>query len=74
MWGIFFAGSPVRSFEEAQRSDVALFRRFYHGCLERGIFFAPSAFEAGFLSTAHTDADIDATIARAGEALEAALG
>jgi glutamate-1-semialdehyde 2,1-aminomutase len=74
MWGIFFAPGPVRSFAEAQRSDVELFRRFFHAALERGVFFAPSAFEAGFLSTAHGDADIEETIQRAREALRAALG
>jgi len=74
MWGIFFTGENVRTFTDAQQSDVPLFRRFFHGCLERGVFFAPSAFEAGFLSTAHTDADIDTTIAVARDALRAALG
>ena len=73
MWGVFFAEGEVRCFADAKRSDVDLFRRYYHGCLQRGIFFAPSALEAGFLSTAHTDADIDATIALAGEALRDAL-
>ena len=74
MWGIFFTPGPVRNFSEAQRSDVPFFRRFYHGCLDRGIFFAPSAFEAGFLSTAHTESDVDETVARASEALQDALG
>jgi glutamate-1-semialdehyde 2,1-aminomutase len=73
MWGIFFAEQPVTCFTEAQRSDVELFRRFFRGCLDRGVFFAPSAFEAGFTSTAHQDADIEETIGRAGEALRAAL-
>ena len=73
MWGLFFTGEPVRSFADAQRSDVDLFRRFHRGCLDRGVFFAPSAFEAGFLSTAHTEADIDATIERARESLADAL-
>jgi glutamate-1-semialdehyde 2,1-aminomutase len=72
MWGIFFTEGPVENFADAQRSDVALFRRFYAGCLQRGIFFAPSAFEAGFLSTAHTDADGDLTLDRAREALREA--
>lgn len=74
MWGVFLGTGAVRCFADAQGSDVELFQRFYHGCLERGVFFAPSAFEAGFLSTAHTDADIDLTIDRAGDALRAALG
>ncbi|HEV2147567.1 MAG TPA: glutamate-1-semialdehyde 2,1-aminomutase [Longimicrobiaceae bacterium] len=73
MWGTFFTEGPVRDFTDAKRSDVALFRRFFHACLERGVFFAPSAFEAGFLSTAHTDTDVEETIGRAREALRAAL-
>lgn len=74
MWGVFLAEGPVRSFEDAKRSDVELFRRFFHAALDRGVFFAPSAFEAGFLSTAHGDDDIEETLHRAREALRAALG
>jgi len=73
MWGIFFTDTPVRNFAEAQRSDVELFRRFFHGLLARGVFFAPSPFEAGFLSTAHENSDIDETIYRAREALHEAI-
>jgi glutamate-1-semialdehyde 2,1-aminomutase len=73
MWGVFFAEAAVRNFADAQRSDVALFRRFHRGCLERGVFFAPSAFEAGFVSTAHDDDDIETTISAAGEALQEAM-
>ena len=73
MWGTFFTEGPVRDFADAKRSDVALFRRYFHECLERGVFFAPSAFEAGFLSTAHTESDVEETIGRAREALRAAL-
>jgi glutamate-1-semialdehyde 2,1-aminomutase len=73
MWGIFFVEGPVRTYSDARRSDVDLFRRYYHGCLRRGVFFAPSAFEAGFLSTEHREIDIDATIERAREALRESL-
>jgi glutamate-1-semialdehyde 2,1-aminomutase len=73
MWGVFLAAGPVRSFEDARGSDVALFQRFYHGALRRGVFFAPSAFEAGFMSTAHTDEDVDQTIQRARDSLREAL-
>ncbi len=73
MWGIFFTAGPVRSFADAKRADTALFARFFHGCLERGVFIAPSAFEAGFLSTAHRDVDVDYTIEQARDALRAAL-
>ncbi|HEU0055483.1 MAG TPA: glutamate-1-semialdehyde 2,1-aminomutase [Longimicrobium sp.] len=73
MWGVFLASGPVLDFEGAKRADVALFNRWFHAALERGVFFAPSAFEAGFLSTAHTEADVDETIHRARDALRAAL-
>jgi glutamate-1-semialdehyde 2,1-aminomutase len=73
MWGVFLAAGPVRSFDDAKRSDVDTFRRFYHGLLRRGVFFAPSAFEAGFTSTAHTEQDVEETLHRAREALRDAL-
>ncbi len=73
MWGIFFAEGPVRSFGDAKLADVDLFRRFFHAALDRGVFFAPSAFEAGFLSTAHKESDVEETISRSREALRAAL-
>jgi glutamate-1-semialdehyde 2,1-aminomutase len=73
MWGLFFAGEPVTNFSAASGSDVDMFRRFFRGALERGIFFAPSAFEAGFTSTAHTDDDIDQTVDLAREALRQAI-
>jgi glutamate-1-semialdehyde 2,1-aminomutase len=74
MWGMFFAAGPVRSFDDAKTADVALFNRFFHAMLERGVFLAPSQFEAGFTSTAHSDQDVEETIARGREALRAALG
>jgi len=70
MWGMYFAPGPVRNFAEAKASDTALFARWHRAALGRGVFLAPSAFEAGFVSSAHTDADIDFTIAQ----LDAALG
>ena len=73
MWGVFFREGPVRNFAEAGEADLALFRRFFHEMLRRGVFLAPSPFEAGFLSTAHREQDIDETIERAGDALRAAL-
>jgi glutamate-1-semialdehyde 2,1-aminomutase len=74
MWGLFFAAGPVRNFDDAKRSDVPLFNRFFHEMLRRGVFLAPSQFEAGFTSTAHSDADVEETVGRAREALRAALG
>ena len=65
MWGFFFRSEPVRSFADAKSSRIDLFQRFFHAALERGVYLAPSAFEAGFLSSAHTDEDIEATLAAA---------
>ncbi|MHB1951502.1 MAG: glutamate-1-semialdehyde 2,1-aminomutase [Acidiferrobacteraceae bacterium] len=63
MFGMFFTSHvPVRRFEEVRSCDTERFRRFFHGMLKQGFYFAPSAFEAGFMSGAHTEADIDATI------------
>ena len=70
MWGFFFAEGPVRSFGDAQRADVELFRRFFHEALRRGVYLAPSAFEAGFMSAAHSDRDVDEALDR----MDAALG
>jgi len=66
MFGLFFTDAPaVTTFEHATACDVERFRRFFHGMLAEGIYLAPSAFEAGFVSAAHTDELIDATIAAA---------
>ena len=53
MFSIFFTDSPVRDYASALKGDAKLFARFFHGCLDRGVYLAPSAYEAGFLSTAH---------------------
>ena len=71
MWGAYFTGGPVRNFAEAKRADAGLFARWHRAALERGVYLAPSAFEAGFVSSAHTDADIDFTIAQLDAALAA---
>ena len=66
MFGFFFTSAGrVNSYAEATACDVERFKRFFHGMLAEGVYLAPSAFEAGFISAAHTDADIDATIAAA---------
>jgi glutamate-1-semialdehyde 2,1-aminomutase len=70
MWGIYFAPSPVRNYADAKGADTALFARWHKAALARGIFLAPSAFEAAFVSSAHTDADIDLTIAELDAALD----
>jgi glutamate-1-semialdehyde 2,1-aminomutase len=69
MFGFFFRAEPVRSFADARTSDVALFRRFFHAALSRGVYFAPSPFEAGFVSAAHGDTEIDATLERVERAM-----
>jgi glutamate-1-semialdehyde 2,1-aminomutase len=66
MFGFFFTGEPnVDRYGKVMACDVERFKRFFHGMLAEGIYLAPSAFEAGFMSAAHTSADIDATIAAA---------
>src|SRR2546427_9860904 len=70
MWGLYFTAGPVRNYADARKADTALFARWHTAARARGVFLAPSAFEAGFVSAAHTDSDIDFTIAQ----LDAALG
>ncbi|MGD2151851.1 MAG: glutamate-1-semialdehyde 2,1-aminomutase [Gemmatimonadales bacterium] len=74
MWGVFFCDGPVRSFDDALKVDRDFFSAYYRECLAGGVFFAPSPFEAGFISTAHSDADIDQTLAVVERALAAAAG
>jgi glutamate-1-semialdehyde 2,1-aminomutase len=70
MFGFFFTEAErVRSFEDVQGCDVDRFRRFFHAMLARGVYLAPSAFEAGFLSVTHDEAVIDALL----EAMDDAL-
>ncbi|HSF60725.1 MAG TPA: glutamate-1-semialdehyde 2,1-aminomutase [Gaiellaceae bacterium] len=71
MFGFFFTASPVRSWEDAKRADTDRFAAFHRAMLERGVYLPPSQFEAWFLSSAHGDAEIDATIAAAREAFAA---
>ncbi|HKJ70136.1 MAG TPA: glutamate-1-semialdehyde 2,1-aminomutase, partial [Gammaproteobacteria bacterium] len=69
MFGIFFSDRPVRTFQDVADADANRFAQFFHGMLEQGIYLAPSPFEAGFVSRAHSDADIDATLEAAREVL-----
>lgn len=62
MFGFFLCDGPVRNFEEAKAADAARFGKLHRSMLERGVYLAPSAFEAGFTSLAHSDADVDATL------------
>ena len=68
---VFFTLRPVRDYADAKRSDTKRYAQFFREMLARGIFLAPSQFEAAFLSAAHTSADIDRTLATAREALQA---
>lgn len=61
MFCLFFTGAPIVDLASAQRSDLKKFTSFFHACLKRGVYFAPSQFETGFLSTAHTSGDIEHT-------------
>jgi len=65
MFGLFFTAGPVTNYEQAKTADLKKFAAFHRGMLEQGIYLAPSQFEAGFTSLAHTEADIERTIAAA---------
>jgi glutamate-1-semialdehyde 2,1-aminomutase len=69
MFGFFFHAGPVESFDDAQKSDIEAFRRFFAAMLEEGIYLAPSAYEAGFVSLAHRPRDIAETLDAARRAL-----
>ena len=71
MFGLYFAAKPPTSFAEVMKMDKEAFNRFFHAMLDQGIYLAPSAFEAGFVSAAHTDADIAATLEAARKAFAA---
>jgi glutamate-1-semialdehyde 2,1-aminomutase len=70
MFCLFFAAGPIVDLASAQRSDLKVFATFFHACLTRGVYFAPSQFETGFISTAHTRENIECTSAVMREALE----
>ena len=69
MFGFFFTSGPVHNYEDAKKADTAKFGRFHRGMLEHGIYLAPSQFEAGFTSLAHTKEDIEQTLAAAKDVL-----
>jgi glutamate-1-semialdehyde 2,1-aminomutase len=68
MFGFFFHPGPVSNLEQAKQSNVEQFTTFFRSMLRRGVYLAPSAFEAGFVSVAHTSADIERTLECADEA------
>ncbi len=75
MFGFVFTDeAEVRSYEQVAAADTDRFRTFFHGMLEKGVYLAPSAFEAGFVSAAHGDAEIDATLEAAGAVMASLKG
>lgn len=69
MWGFFFHRGPVNDFATAKQADIDMFKRFFHAALDRGVYLAPSAFEAGFMSAAHGDREVDDTLDRLEDAM-----
>lgn len=74
MFTLFFTSERVRDYDSAKKCDTALFAKYFNEMLKRGMYLAPSQFEAAFMSAAHTAGDIDATVAAAEESLKAAFG
>ena len=73
MFCLFFAPAPIVDLASAQRSDLKMFAKFFNACLKRGVYFAPSQFETGFISTAHSREDIECTGAAMRDALAETL-
>jgi glutamate-1-semialdehyde 2,1-aminomutase len=71
MFGIYFRASPPTSFAEVMQADKERFNRFFHEMLKRGVYLAPSAYEAGFVSAAHGNVEIEETLAAARAAFAA---
>ena len=74
MFGLYFASHTPQNYGDMARSNIDGFKRFFHGMLDRGIAFGPSAYEAGFVSAVHTPVLIDETVAVAGEVFKAMAG
>ncbi|PWU20038.1 MAG: glutamate-1-semialdehyde-2,1-aminomutase [Verrucomicrobia bacterium] len=70
----YFASEPVHNLSDAMNSDRERFKKYFHGMLVEGIYLAPSQFEAGFLSTAHTEADVEKTVSAASKVMKALKG
>ena len=71
MFTVFFSARPIHNYDDASTCDIPTFRRYFAAMLQAGIYLAPSQFETGFLSTAHTDEDIDITLRAGAAALQA---
>jgi glutamate-1-semialdehyde 2,1-aminomutase len=69
MFGFFFASQLPQNYGAVMATDKERFNRFFHAMLDRGVYLAPALYEAGFVSAAHSDADITATVAAARQAL-----
>ena len=69
MWGFFFRAEPVRNFADAKTADADRFRRFFHAALERGVYLAPSPYEAAFMSAAHAEDDVAVALERLDDAM-----
>jgi len=69
MFGFFFCEGPVNCFQDAEKTDTAKFAKWHRGMLEEGVYLAPSSYEAGFTSMAHTDEDIEFTLKAADKVL-----
>ncbi len=70
MFGLFFSEQKVNSFEQATQCNLEQFKQFFHGMLDEGVYMAPSAYEAGFVSTMHTNDELDRTIEAAKKVLD----
>jgi glutamate-1-semialdehyde 2,1-aminomutase len=66
----YFASEPVHNLSDAVRTDRERFKKYFHGLLEEGVYLAPSQFEAGFRSTAHTETDVERTARAAAKVLK----
>ena len=71
MFGFFFGERLPQNYTEVMATDKERFNRFFHAMLDRGVYLAPALYEAGFVSAAHKDADLDATLEAAAAALRA---
>ena len=70
MFCSYFTNEPVHNLADAMKSDRARFAKFFHGMLEAGVYLAPSQFEAGFLSTAHSETDVEKTVQAAAKVMK----
>ncbi|MFM2081625.1 MAG: glutamate-semialdehyde--aminomutase, partial [Verrucomicrobiota bacterium] len=66
----YFTSKPVHNLADAMKSDRERFKRFFHGMLDAGVYLAPSQFEAGFISAAHSEVDIERTVEAAAKILK----